>query len=196
LEENILEKAIRFAVEAHAGQRRKDGTPFILHPLEDAAIVGTMTDDLEVIAAAVLHDTVEDTDVTEADILREFGPRVRDLVMGETENKRPAIPPENTWQVRKVESLEKLASPIDPAVRLLWLGDKLSNLRALCREHERLGTQVFDRFNNRDPLAHKWYFGTIMDLLSELQGSHAYQEYIELFHKTFDEYEGEYSCLS
>ena len=194
MEYNILEKAIRFAVDAHAGQRRKDGSPFILHPLEDAAIVGTLTDDLEVIAAAVLHDTVEDTSVTEEDILREFGPRVHDLVMGETENKRPAVPPQETWRVRKEESLRDLADAADPAVRLLWLGDKLSNLRALYRDHEKQGVKVFDRFNNRNPLAHKWYFGTIMELLSSFGDSGAYREYSDLFHKTFDNYKGEYPC--
>ena len=185
---NVLERAIRFAVDAHKGQTRKDGSPFILHPLEDAVIVGKLTDDLEIIAAAVLHDTVEDTDNTEDDILREFGPRIRDLVMGETENKRPTVPPEETWRVRKEESLQELAKADDPAIAMLWLGDKLSNLRALRLEHDTLGVKVFDRFNNHDPLAHKWYYGTILNLLSSFEGTDAYQEYMQNFHAIFDEY--------
>ena len=191
---NTLERAICFAVDAHAGQKRKDGSPFILHPLEDAVIVGKLTDDLEIIAAAVLHDTVEDTDTTEEDILREFGPRVCRLVMGETENKRPAVPPEETWHVRKEESLQLLAKTEDPAVRMLWLGDKLSNLRALRREHDKLGIKVFDRFNTSDPLAHKWYYGTILSLLSPFEDTSAYQEYSQHFHAIFDGYKGEYKC--
>ena len=184
---NILEQAIRFAVDAHAGQKRKDGSPFILHPLEDAAIVGTMTDDLEIIAAAVLHDTVEDTDTTEEDILRLFGPRVHALVMGETENKRPEIPPEHSWRVRKEESLQELSQTEDRAVKLLWLGDKLSNMRALRREYDKIGAKLFDRFNNRDPQAQKWYYGTILKLLSEFKDSPAFQEYSTHFHSVFDE---------
>ncbi len=191
LQYSILEKAIRFAVDAHAGQKRKDGSAFILHPLEDAAIVGTLTDDQEILAAAVLHDTVEDTDTTEEDILRVFGARVCALVMGETEDKRPAAPPEETWRVRKEESLQALAKAEDPAVRMLWLGDKLANLRALDREHDKLGVKVFDRFNNKDPLDQKWYYGTILELLGMFADTPAYREYSLRFHHIFDGYEGE-----
>ena len=187
----VLERAIRFAVDAHAGQTRKDGSPFILHPLEDASIVGTMTDDLEILAAAVLHDTVEDTDTTEEDILLTFGPRVHALVMHETENKRPALLPKDTWRVRKEESLELLKDSNDPATLMLWLGDKLANIRALKRDHDVLGVKVFDRFNNKDPRDQKWYYGTILKLLSPLSDTAAYREYSMLYHAVFDGYEGE-----
>lgn len=187
----VLEQAIRFAVEAHAGQKRKDGSAFILHPLEDAAIVGTLTKDPEILAAAVLHDTVEDTDTTEADILRAFGPRVCALVMGETENKRPAVPATETWHVRKEESLLALAKAEDPAIRMLWLGDKLANLRALDRDHDRLGAAVFNRFNNPNPLDHKWYYGSILELLAPFADTPAYREYSAVFHHIFDRYKGE-----
>ena len=191
MDNSILERAICFATNAHAGQKRKDGSAFILHPLEDAAIVGTLTNDQEILAAAVLHDTVEDTETTEADIRAAFGPRVCELVMGETENKRPAIPPSETWRVRKEESLRELASTKDPAIKMLWLGDKLSNMRALSREHDALGKAVFDRFNNRDPKAHAWYYGKILELLRDFEETAAFQEYKKLYHKIFDGYQGE-----
>lgn len=186
--QELLDRAICFATEAHAGQLRKDGSPFILHPLEDAAIVGTMTTDRAVLAAAVLHDTVEDTAVTPQQIADAFGPRVYELVMHETENKRPAIPPSDTWRVRKEESLELLAKSTDPAVKMLWLGDKLANLRALRRAHDELGQAAFDRFNIHDPLAHKWYYGTILELLKDLSAYGAYREYEACFHAIFDNY--------
>ncbi len=85
----IFEKAVAFAFKAHEGQRRKDGSIYVLHPLEVAVIVGSMTNDEEILAAAVLHDTVEDTSVTAQDILDNFGERVAELVAHETENKRP-----------------------------------------------------------------------------------------------------------
>lgn len=186
--QELLDRAICFATEAHAGQLRKDGSPFILHPLEDAAIVGTMTTDRAVLAAAVLHDTVEDTAVTPQQIADAFGPRVYELVMHETENKRPTIPPSETWRVRKEESLELLAKSNDPAVKMLWLGDKLANLRALRRAHDELGQAAFDRFNIDDPLAHKWYYGTILELLKDLSAYGAYREYEACFHAIFDTY--------
>lgn len=187
MEQDILERAICFAVEAHSGQLRKDGSAFILHPLEDAAIVGTMTRDKNVLAAAVLHDTVEDTAVTSEQILKVFGPRVHALVMHETENKRPADPPEMTWKIRKEESLEALAQTDDPAVKMLWLGDKLSNIRALHRQFSENGEQVFQQFNNTEPKAHAWYYGKVLELLEDLKAYPAYQEYCTLYHGVFDQ---------
>ena len=189
----VLERAILFALDAHKGQTRKDGRPFILHPMEDAAIVSTMTGDPEILAAAVLHDTVEDTGVTEAQILDEFGPRIHDLVMGETEEKRPTIPPEETWRVRKEESLQKLAACDDIAVKMLWLGDKLSNIRALHRDYDAMSIEIFSRFNNPDPLAQRWYFSTVMNCLEELSDTCAFQEYANHFHAIFDHFEGDAS---
>ncbi|MCR5041851.1 MAG: HD domain-containing protein [Clostridia bacterium] len=182
----ILDRAILFAVNAHKGQLRKDGTAFILHPLEDASIVGTMTSDPEILAAAVLHDTVEDTPVTGDDILENFGSRVYGLVMHETENKRPEIPPSESWRVRKEESLASLAASDDPAVLMLWLGDKLSNIRALHRQFMQDGLSAFEKFNNGDPADHKWYYMAILELLEPLAGYPAYKEYSVMCHDIFD----------
>lgn len=186
--EDILDRAIIFAVKAHEGQLRKDGTPFILHPLEDAVIVNTMTNDKEILAAAVLHDTVEDTAVTPEEIKENFGERVYELVMHETENKRPAIPPEETWRIRKEESLASLAQSNNPAVKMLWLGDKLSNMRAFHRQYIEKGDVIFNRFNNIDPKAHAWYYETILKLLQSLSARDAYQEYSKKFHDIFDRF--------
>ena len=89
----LLDDAINFATKAHAGVCRKGKTrPYILHPLEAMNIASTLTEDEEVLAAAVLHDTVEDTDVTKADIRAAFGSRVADLVAAESEDKREDLP--------------------------------------------------------------------------------------------------------
>ena len=188
LPNEILDRAIAFAVRAHAGQLRKDGTAFILHPLEDAVIVGTMTRDPEVLAAAVLHDTVEDTDVTPEQILDTFGSRVYELVMHETENKRPEIPASESWQIRKSESLALLAQTQDIAVKMLWLGDKLSNVRTFYRVFLAEGESFFQRFNNTDPRAHAWYYGRILELLEDLSAFSAYREFKELYHELFDRF--------
>ena len=105
----LLDKAIIFAVNAHRGQLRKgSNAPYILHPMEAAAIVAAMTDDEEVIAAAVLHDTVEDTAVTLDEICEQFGKRVAELVAAESENKREDKPAASTWKIRKEETIEHL----------------------------------------------------------------------------------------
>ena len=92
----MLDDAIEFATKAHEGQFRK-GTrrPYIVHPIEVADIVSTMTKDEEVICAAVLHDTIEDCRGITKDVLRlRFGERVADMVMQESEDKSQSWAPE------------------------------------------------------------------------------------------------------
>ena len=126
----LVSEAVAFAVKAHDGMRRKKSeSPYILHPMEAAVIVGSMTDDQNVIAAAALHDVVEDAGITIDEIEEKFGKRVRELVESETEDKRADLPPADTWRIRKEESLAFLKSTNDDEVLMVWLGDKLANMR-------------------------------------------------------------------
>src|SRR6056297_2032089 len=103
---NIINKAIIFAVRAHKDTYRKgSNTPYILHPIEAATIVSTMTEDYNLISAAILHDVIEDTDVTYELLKKEFGV-IADLVAFESENKRKERPPEETWHIRKKETID------------------------------------------------------------------------------------------
>lgn len=173
--------AIKFAADAHDGMvRKKDNTPYILHPLEAAVIVGTMTDDADVICAALLHDVVEDTPISIEEIEEKFGSRVKMLVEAETENKRGNQPPESTWKIRKEESLDELASCGDRDVLMLWIGDKLSNMRSFHRICKIEGDSMWQSFNQKDKNQHKWYYETIAELTSELKEFPAWQEYNEL----------------
>ena len=87
MDTSLLDRAIRFAVEAHSGvERRGKGFPYIVHPMEAMAIVATMTPDQEVLAAAALHDVVEDTEVTLDEIRSRFGDRVAQLVDTESDH--------------------------------------------------------------------------------------------------------------
>ena len=183
--ENILDKAIIFATKAHKGQFRKGTkTPYILHPLEAAAIVGTMTTDNEIIAAAVLHDVVEDTKVSLEEIANIFSHKVAYLVNSESEDKRENLPPEDTWRIRKEEALDHLrTSPLD--VKMITLGDKLSNMRAIHRDYKTLGDALWQRFNQKDKSQHYWYYQTIAAFLSELSEYPAYEEYVTLINETF-----------
>lgn len=179
-------KAIEFAAKAHDGMvRKKDKTPYILHPLEAAVIVGTMTDNQDVISAAVLHDVVEDTAITIEEIEERFGSRVRVLVESETEDKRANLPPENTWRIRKEESLEELASCGDTDVLMLWLGDKLANMRSFYRIWKNEGEKMWQSFNQKDSVQQKWYYSRIAELTSPLEDFPAWQEYNELLKIVF-----------
>ena len=174
-------KAIEFAAKAHDGMiRKKDKTPYILHPLEAAVIVGSMTEDRDVISAAVLHDVVEDTTVTIEEIEENFGARVRNLVESETEDKRADLPPEDTWRIRKEESLKELAECGNTDVLMLWIGDKLSNMRSFYRIWKTEGDSMWQSFNQKDPAQQKWYYTTIAELTSSLEEFSAWQEYNEL----------------
>lgn len=185
---NVLEEAIAFAVQAHQGQVRKlANTPYILHPLEVASIIATMTSDLEIMAAGVLHDTVEDCDVDPKEIKERFGGRVSALVQSETEDRLSRRPPEETWQQRKEESLLMLEYTKDKGVKILWLGDKLSNIRSFYREYQRSGDAIWESLHQKDPKMQGWYYKTIAHHLRELSDTAAYREYVELVNRIFGE---------
>lgn len=184
-----LDNAIIYATKQHKGQvRKREGTPYILHPLETAAIAYELTKDEDVVIAAILHDTVEDTDATIEDIENLFGPRVAELVASETENKRYDLPPEETWEIRKKESLDHLKNTNDPAVKILWLSDKLSNIRTIMQIYREIGDEVWQNFNMKDISKQAWYYRTIKEYLKDLDNTIAYLEYSQMVDYIFREH--------
>lgn len=185
---SLMDRAIIFATRAHSGTYRK-GTniPYIVHPIEAAAIVSTITDDPDMIAAAVLHDVVEDTDATVEEIRFFFNDRIAGLVEAESENKRRDLPPQETWMLRKMETLEFLRTRADREAKILALADKLSNMRAIHRDQNMIGDKLWERFNEKRKEKHAWMYRQVADALSELQDTFAWQEYNDLVKKTFEE---------
>ena len=179
----MINKAIQFAVTAHAGQFRKGTTtPFILHPLEVGVIVSTLTSDEEIISAAILHDTVEDCpNISVEDIRREFGDRVASMVDCESEDKS------KTWLERKTHTIEYLKQNANKEVSYIAMGDKLANIRSLVRDYEQVGEELWNRFNMKDPKMQGWYYHSMIDSLSSLKGSSVYEEYVELVNRLFKE---------
>jgi len=183
---DILGDAICFAVRAHSGTTRKGtNTPYILHPLEAATIAGTMTDDQEVIAAAALHDVVEDTPTTLEEIRGRFGGRVAALVAAESENKRRDLPAGETWKLRKQETVDALRAESDPDIKIIALADKLSNIRAMVRDERRAGAAFWERFNQKDKAQHGWYYRSVAEATAELSDFPAWQEYMRLVEEVF-----------
>lgn len=182
----LVSEAIAYAAQVHDGMRRKKSSaPYILHPMEASVIVGTMTDDQELIAAAALHDVVEDTDTPIEEIEKRFGKRVRELVESETEDKRADLPPSDTWRIRKVESLAVLKNTDDLGVLMVWLGDKLANMRSLYREWKVEGDAMWQRFNQKDPKEQAWYYRSIVELTERLSDTSAWIEYKTLTELVF-----------
>ena len=181
-----FDQAVIFAVHAHQNAVRKGtGLPYILHPMEVAAICSGLTEDADILMAAVLHDTVEDTEVTIEEIESKFGKRVADLVQSETENKRKELPPGDTWKIRKQESLEVLKNTEDEGVKILWLGDKLSNIRSFYRKWKKHGNAMWEEFNQKDPKEQGWYYHSIVNLLKEYSENEAWKELKEKTEEIF-----------
>ena len=182
----LVSEAIAFAVRAHDGMRRKKSDlPYILHPMEAAVIVGTMSEDQNLIAAAALHDVVEDAGVTIEEIERRFGKRVRELVESETEDKRADLPPSDTWRIRKEESLRALKNTSDIAVLMVWMGDKLANMRSIYRDFKVEGNAMWERFNQKDVAQQAWYYRSIIRLTERLSDTSAWLEYKTLTELVF-----------
>ena len=178
---NILEEAIIYATVMYQGKERKlRGTPYILHPMEVAQILSTMTDDEEIITAGILHDIVEDTDGTLAEIQKRFGDRVANLVSSESENEYPGEDPAATWKRRKEESIRVLKNSRDDGVKMLWLADKLSNIRSLASVYSERGEALWQVLHQKDPAMQRWYYKSIAEVLElTLNRTGAFKEFIK-----------------
>ena len=126
--EEVVAKALVFAYKAHDGQVRKyTGEPYIVHPIAVAALVASVTDNQDIIAAALLHDTVEDTDVTIEDIQREFGGYIAAWVSDLTDISKPE---DGNRAIRKAIDLRHTARALPPA-KTIKLADLIDNSKSI-----------------------------------------------------------------
>ena len=178
---NKIEEAIIYATVMHQGKVRKlANTPYILHPLEVAQILSVLTDDQDVITAGILHDIVEDTDGTLEEIKKRFGEHVAFLVSSESEKAYPGESEDVTWKRRKEESLKVLKNTDDQGVRMLWLADKLANIRSLAGAYSEYGEQLWESFHQRDPEMQHWYYQAVAEQLElSLNKTGAFKEFIK-----------------
>lgn len=179
----MINRAIEFATKAHEGQLRK-GTkrPYIVHPVEVGDIVSTMTQDEEIISAAILHDTIEDCDGITEETLRElFTKRVAKIVAQESEDKS------KTWMERKRATIEHMKyAPRE--VQMIGLADKLSNMRDIDRDYPMAGESLWERFRMKEKHIIGWYYKGIRDALADAFANvPAYEEYCRLVEKNFGE---------
>lgn len=184
IDTSLLDRAITFAVKAHQGMERKGkGFPYIVHPMEAVCIVATITNDQELLAAAALHDVIEDTDTTADDLKKEFGERVAMLVEAESDDKTGGSKAD-TWHQRKQDTLDRLRNA-DLDIKIVALGDKLSNMRAIAHDYAVLGDELWNRFTVKDPAEHAWRYHALAEALNDLSDTDAYKEFHTLVNKTF-----------
>ncbi|MBR1473905.1 MAG: bifunctional (p)ppGpp synthetase/guanosine-3',5'-bis(diphosphate) 3'-pyrophosphohydrolase [Paludibacteraceae bacterium] len=192
IDTGLLDKAIVFAVQAHHNtERRGKGFPYIVHPMEAVEIVATMTTDQELLAAAALHDTVEDTDVTVEQLRELFGERVAAIVHDESDQLNGALfnagetnDEAATWHARKQAAIDRLATASHDA-KMVAMGDKLSNMRAIWRDYQIKGDELWQIFHVTDKASHEWHYRGLAKALSELSDTFAYREFVRLIDEVF-----------
>ena len=164
----MVEKAYRFADAAHQGQKRKSGEPFIAHPVEVALILADLRMDADTLCAALLHDTVEDTDTTEDQLADEFNAQVAQLVQGVTKITQIEVESLTDEQAATIRKMF-VAMSKDIRVIVIKLADRLHNMRTLSalREDRRI-FKARETLEIYAPIAHRLGIGSIKWELEDL----------------------------
>ncbi len=177
-------KALEYAALNHKDDVRKGtATPYIVHPVEVAMILKESSLEEEIVAAGMLHDILEDSDITPEDIRKEFGEEILGLVLGASERLEDR---ENrNWKERKEHTIEFLKEEADFKVKAIACADKLSNTRSTLRGLETEDPEEFwSRFNaGKDE--QKWYYQSLVESLKELDGMKMYNEFKEVVDRLF-----------
>jgi len=181
----MINQAIEFATIKHANQMRK-GTeiPYILHCLEAGIIAANLTTtketiDNDVVSATILHDTIEDADVSYEELARTFNKTIADLVSSQSEDKSKA------WIERKTDTIRLLKENESRAIEIATLADKLSNMRSISKDYDVQKESIWDKFNAGKESQY-WYYNAIAESLTQVQATNEYKEFKDLIQKTFE----------
>jgi len=164
----IVRSAWAFCIQQHEGQKRASGEPYIIHPLEVAQVLAELKMDSTAIAAGLLHDAVEDTDVTTAEIAKRFGEQVAHIVEGVTKLDKIKFANREDHQAENIRKM-LLAMVTDVRVVIIKLADRLHNMRTL--EHlkpekqQKIARETLEIFA---PLAHRLGMGKLRGELEDL----------------------------
>jgi guanosine-3',5'-bis(diphosphate) 3'-pyrophosphohydrolase len=196
LDRELLARAYRFSEDAHRGQVRNSGEPFITHSVEVAKILADLQLDSTTVACGLLHDVVEDTKVAIADVDREFGREIASIVDGLT--KIAKLPSGGSTQERQVESYRKLLLSIakDARVIIVKLADRLHNMRTLDflseEKRRRIAQETRDLYA---PLAHRFGMAKMRWELEDLAFKHLESEEYRALAKKVAQKRGEREAL-
>ena len=152
---SLIDKAVDYANKKHAAQKRKDGSPYIIHPLAVAQIVTEMGLDMDAILGALLHDCIEDTDASHEEIEKLFGPTVAELVEGVTKLTRADF---SSREQAQMENLRKMFMAMSKDIRvvLIKIADRLHNIRTMqYQSPEKQIAKCQETMDIYAPLAHR-----------------------------------------
>ncbi len=165
---DIIRHAWQFCLEQHEGQKRASGEPYVVHPLEVALVLAELKMDSTAIAAGLLHDAVEDTDVTTAEIEKRFGEQVAHIVEGVTKLDKIKFANREDHQAENIRKM-LLAMVTDVRVVIIKLADRLHNMRTLehlpSEKRQKIARETLDIFA---PLAHRLGMGKLRGELEDL----------------------------
>lgn len=188
--------ALKIAWDVHKKQLRKGSSiPYIIHPIEVAIILYENGADEELLNAAFLHDTLEDTTGNREELLNKlknnFSRRTIDLILAaseplkvKTKEKLTQEEEIKTWRERKEHTIE-FVKGASRDIKMLICADKLSNIRSTYRDYKRLGKKVWEKFNAGYE-DQKWYYESLVKALEELKGLKMYDEFKNLVEQIFN----------
>ncbi|MBI2514637.1 bifunctional (p)ppGpp synthetase/guanosine-3',5'-bis(diphosphate) 3'-pyrophosphohydrolase [Candidatus Wolfebacteria bacterium] len=157
-----IEKAIKKASFLHRNQERKrDGTPYISHLFSIAIILLDYIDDENIIVSGILHDTIEDTPYTPDNLEKDFGAKIKEIVLGVTEDKNI-----KAWEERKVKYRENLKSASFESL-MVCVADKIHNLMSLKDAYETYGDDLWKSFECPSPEKYFEYHEAVLKILKE-----------------------------
>lgn len=165
---DLIHKAYELANEAHGDQRRVSGVPYILHPTSVACILVELGMDTEAVVAALLHDVVEDTDITIEDIIKDYGKEIAHLIDGVTKLKK--IPYTNR-EIRQAENVRKMfiAMSDDIRVIIIKLADRLHNMRTIgCMREQKRRDIALETMEVFAPIAHRLGIRAVKEEMEDL----------------------------
>ena len=175
-----IEKAIIFALKAHQGQKRK-GTniPYVFHPIDVGRLLAQNDASETLVVSGILHDILEDTEITIEDLKAEFGNEVAGLVsaMTEPDKKKP-------WKERKTQTITHLRYYADRDVKKLECADKLSNITDIYNDLLKQGDKLWTKFN-AGYADQKWYYQELVKSLESLSENRMYIEFSEKVKQVF-----------
>jgi len=196
LDEELLARAYRFSEEAHRGQVRNSGEPYVTHAVEVAKILAELQLDTTTVASGLIHDVVEDTKISIADVEKAFGGEIAAIVDGLT--KIAKLPNSGSNQDRQVESYRKLLLSIakDARVIIVKLADRLHNMRTLEflneEKQRRIAQETRDLYA---PLAHRFGMAKMRWELEDLAFKHLETEEYKALAKKVAQKRGEREAL-
>lgn len=167
---DVIEEALQTASLAHKNQVRKNtDIPYIAHPVAVGLMLMKAGYNDELVAAGILHDTVEDTSITLEEIQQQFGPKIAQIVEGCSEPDK-SLP----WKDRKEHTIDFLKTASEE-IRVVVCADKLHNIRSIRKEYEQIGDNVWERFNAGKE-QQKWYYTNVVESLGHQSSFHLLTE--------------------